>query len=211
MPEQAATAGKQKNDFQTPDERGSSQVSAKTSGASGLAGRYATALFELASEEKKLDEVASDLQQLGAMVADSGDLSRLIRSPVISRDDQIRAMAAIGDAAGFSQLTKNFIGVVADNRRLFAVPAMIKAYQTMLAESRGQATAEVLSAKPLSDAQRQAVAEALKQAIGTTVQVEERVDASLLGGLVVKVGSRMIDSSLKTKLQQMRLAMKGVG
>jgi F-type H+-transporting ATPase subunit delta len=137
--------------------------------------------------------------------------NRLIRSPVISRDDQIRAMAAIGDAAGFSQLTKNFIGVVADNRRLFAVPAMIKAYQTMLAESRGQATAEVVSAKPLSDAQRKAVADALKQAIGTTVQVEERVDASLLGGLVVKVGSRMIDSSLKTKLQQMRLAMKGVG
>lgn len=186
-------------------------MSAKTSGASGLAGRYATALFELAEEEKKLDEVASDLQQLGTMVAESGDLARLVRSPVISREDQVRAMSAVCEAAGFSPLTRNFVGVVSENRRLFAVPAMIKAYQAMLAESRGQATAEVVSAKPLSDAQRQAVTDALKKAIGTAVQIEERVDESLLGGLVVKVGSRMVDSSLKTKLQQMRLAMKGIG
>ncbi|MDA0996989.1 MAG: F0F1 ATP synthase subunit delta [Proteobacteria bacterium] len=186
-------------------------MSAKSSGASGLAGRYATALFDLAREEKKLDDVAADLSQLGAMVAESADLARLIRSPVISRGDQVRAMSAIAEAAGFSKLTGNFVGVVAENRRLFAVPAMIMAYQAMLAESRGQATAEVVSAKPLSDAQRQAVTNALKQAIGTAVQVEERVDESLLGGLVVKVGSRMVDSSLKTKLQQMRLAMKGIG
>ena len=191
--------------------KGVSQVSAVSSGAGGLAGRYATALFELADEGRQLDEVSNDLQQLGAMIADSSDLDRLIRSPVMSRDDQVKAMAAIGDAAGLTELTKNFVGVVADNRRLFALPAMIKTYQNLLAESRGEATAEVISAKALSDAQRSAVAEALKKAVGTTVQVEESVDESLLGGLVVKVGSRMIDSSLKTKLQQMRLAMKGVG
>jgi len=186
-------------------------VAADSSGAAGLAGRYATALFELAEHEKKLDDVSSDLQQLGAMIDDSEDFARLIKSPVVSRDDQVKAVDAIADAAGFNDLTKNFVGVVADNRRLFALPSMIKAYQAQLALSRGEATAEVVSAKALTAAQLKAVEGALKKAIGTKVQVEQRVDESLLGGLVVKVGSRMVDSSLKTKLQKMRLAMKGVG
>lgn len=186
-------------------------MSADSSGAAGLAGRYATALFELAESDKTLDNVASDLQQLGAMIDASADLARLIKSPVMSRDDQTNAMSALTEAAGFSDLTKNFVGVVADNRRLFAIPNMIKAYQAKLAESRGESTAEVISAKALTDAQLTAVADALKKAIGTKVQIEQRVDESLLGGLVVRVGSRMIDSSLKTKLQKMRLAMKGVG
>jgi len=186
-------------------------VAADSSGAAGLAGRYATALFELAEYDKKLDDVASDLQQLGAMIDDSEDFARLIKSPVVSRDDQVKAMDAIADAAAFSDLTKNFVGVVAENRRLFALPSMIKAYQAQLAASRGEATAEVVSAAALTADQLKAVEDALKKAIGTKVQVEQRVDESLLGGLVVKVGSRMIDSSLKTKLQKMRLAMKGVG
>lgn len=186
-------------------------MAADSSGAAGLAGRYATALFELAEYDKKLDDVASDLQQLGAMIDDSEDFARLIKSPVVSRDDQIKAMDAIADAAAFSDLTKNFVGVVAENRRLFALPSMIKAYQAQLATSRGEATAEVVSAAALTADQLKAVEDALKKAIGTKVQVEQRVDESLLGGLVVKVGSRMIDSSLKTKLQKMRLAMKGVG
>lgn len=186
-------------------------MSADSSGTTGLAGRYATALFELAENDKKLDDVAGDLQQLRAMIDDSADLAQVIKSPILSRDEQVAAMTAICDAAGFSVLTKNFIGVVADNRRLFALADMIKAYQTQLATSRGEATAEVVSAKPLSDAQVAAVEDALKKAIGTTVQIEQRVDESLLGGLVVRVGSRMIDSSLKTQLQKMRLAMKGIG
>lgn len=186
-------------------------MSADSSGAAGLAGRYATALFELADDEKKLDEVANDLQQLGAMIDASDDLARLIKSPVMSREDQVAAMNAITEAAGFTQLTQNFVGVVAENRRLFALANMIKAYQAQLAASRGEATAEVVSAKPLTDAQVAAVEDALKSAIGTKVQIEQRVDESLLGGLVVRVGSRMIDSSLRTKLQKMRLAMKGVG
>jgi len=186
-------------------------VAADSSGATGLAGRYATALFELADYDKQLDEVAGDLQQLGAMIADSEDFSRLIKSPVISRDDQIKAMDAITDAAGFSQLTRNFVGVVADNRRLFALTGMIKAYLTLLATSRGEVNAEVVSASALSDTQVAAIEDALKKAIGSKVQVDQRVDESLLGGLVVRVGSRMVDSSLKTKLQKMRLAMKGIG
>ena len=190
---------------------GFSHVSADSSGAAGLAGRYAAALFELAEDAKQLDDVAGDLQQLAAMVDGSEDLRRLIQSPVISRDDQINAIGAIIDAAKFTDLTKNFVGVVAANRRLFAIPNMIKAYQAQLAASRGESTAEVVSAKALSDTQVKAVGDALKKVIGTKVQVEQRVDESLLGGLIVKVGSRMIDSSLKTQLQKMRLAMKGVG
>ena len=186
-------------------------MAADSSGATGLAGRYATALYELAEYDKQLDVVAGDLQQLGSMIEGSADLARLIKSPVISRDDQIKAMDALNDAAGFSVLTKNFVGVVAENRRLFAITSMIKAYQTLLAESRGEATAEVVSAKVLSDAQLQAVEVALKKAIGSKVQIEQRVDETLLGGLVVRVGSRMVDNSLKTKLQKMRLAMKWIG
>jgi F-type H+-transporting ATPase subunit delta len=186
-------------------------VAADSSGATGLAGRYATALFELAEYDKQLDEVANDLQQLGAMIDDSEDFARLIKSPVITRDDQIKALDAIGDAAGFSVLTKNFVGVVAENRRSFALAGMIKAYLTLLAESRGEVNAEVVSAKALSDAQLAGIEDALKQAIGSKVQVDQRVDETLLGGLVVRVGSRMVDNSLKTKLQKMRLAMKGIG
>ncbi len=186
-------------------------MAADSSGATGLAGRYATALFELAEYDKQLDEVASDLQQLGAMIDDSNDLARLIKSPVISRDDQIKAMDAISDQAGFSTLTKNFVGVVAENRRLFALAGMIKAYQTLLATSRGEVNAEVVSAKALTEAQLAGIEDALKKAIGSKVQVDQKVDETLLGGLVVRVGSRMVDNSLKTKLQKMRLAMKGIG
>ncbi len=186
-------------------------MAADSSGATGLAGRYATALFELAEYDKQLDEVADDLQQLGAMIADSEDLSRLIRSPIISRDDQVKAMDAVSEAASFSTLTRNFVGVVAENRRLFALVGMIKAYQALLATSRGEVSAEVVSAKALSDKQLAAIEDALKQAIGSKVQVDQSVDETLLGGLVVRVGSRMIDNSLKTKLQKMRLAMKGIG
>ena len=186
-------------------------MSADSSGTAGLAGRYATALFELADNDKKLDDVAGDLQELGAMIAGSEDLARMIKSPVMSRDDQVNAMNALTEASGFNDLTKNFVGVVADNRRLFALASMIKAYQEQLAASRGESTAEVVSAKKLTDTQLAAVEDALKSAIGTKVQIEQRVDESLLGGLVVRVGSRMIDSSLSTKLQKMRLAMKGIG
>jgi len=188
-----------------------SQVSSNVIGATGLSGRYATALFELADEEKALDDVANDLASVGVMIEESDDLQRLIRSPIISRDDQLGAMDAVLEAAGVGQLTRNFIGVVTRNRRLFALPGMIKDYQALLAAARGEATAEVTSAQQLSDAQISAVEDSIKQAMGTKVAIDAKVDESLLGGLVVKVGSRMVDTSLKTKLSQLRLAMKGVG
>ena len=180
-------------------------------GATGLAGRYATALFDLAESDKLLDRVAKDLGQLGGMIRESGDLTRLIRSPVISREDQGRAFAAILEKAKMSELTRRFVGVVAQNRRLFQLPVMIAAFQALLAQSRGEVSAVVVSAAPLTQTQLNKISGSLKKAIGSDVAVDARVDEGLLGGLVVKVGSRMVDSSLRTKLQKLGFAMKGIG
>jgi len=188
-----------------------SQVSSDVIGATGLAGRYATALFELAKTDKQLDQVADDLSVLAQMLNESDDLNRLIRSPVISRDDQESAMAAVMEAAKIRDLSRKFIGLVAQNRRLFALPAMIMAYQSLLNLLRGESTAAVVSAKKLTAKQLKAIEDSLKSATGTNVSVDASVDESLLGGLIVKVGSRMVDISLKTKLNQLRFFMKGVG
>lgn len=177
----------------------------------GLAERYAAALYELADEGKALDRVAGDLRSLAKALADSPDLMRMIRSPVLGRQEQGRAIKAILDQMGVDALTAKFLGLVAQNRRLFAVPAMIKAFLAELARRRGEIAAEVTSAQPLSPQQAEAVTAALRQAVGSKVTVETRVDPSLLGGMVVRVGSRMVDSSLKTKLQKLELAMKGLG
>jgi F-type H+-transporting ATPase subunit delta len=184
-------------------------VAASSAGFSGLAERYAAALFELADEQKALDQVAGDLRQLRAMISESAEFQRLIRSPVLSRAEQGRAINAIAEQAGFSQLTRNFIGLVAQNRRLFVVPAIIDAFLALLAERRGEVTAHVTAAQPLTDAQRTLVEEQLKRAVGSKVAVEIKVDPSLLGGMVVKVGSRMVDASLKSKLHRLEAAMKG--
>ena len=186
-------------------------MSSEVMGVTGLSGRYAMALFELAEVEKQLDSVAEDLDAIGAMTEDSEDLAHLIHSPVISRDEQARAIAAILDAAKIGQLTRNFIGVVAQNRRLFALPSIIHNYHMLLASRRGETTAEVVSATALTEKQLKAIGASLKKVMGTKVSVETKVDAGLFGGLVVKVGSRMVDSSLRTKLSQLRLAMKGIG
>ena len=177
----------------------------------GLAERYAAALYELADEGKALDRVAADLRSLARALDDSADLTRLIRSPVLGRQDQGRAIQAILDKMGADALTAKFLGLVAQNRRLFALPAMIRAYLAELARRRGEIAAEVTSAQALSAAEADAVTAALRQAVGAKVTVETRVDPSLLGGMVVRVGSRMVDSSLKTKLQKLELAMKGLG
>ncbi|HLT01876.1 MAG TPA: F0F1 ATP synthase subunit delta [Geminicoccaceae bacterium] len=176
---------------------------------SGLAGRYAVALFELAQEQDALDEVARDLHALRDLLAESADLERLIRSPVLSRDEQARALAAVGERAGFAPLTLKFLGLLAHKRRLFALPDVIEAYDAMLAEHRGEVGAEVVSAIPLSDEQLASVREQLAAAVGQTVKLSTKVDPGLLGGLVVRVGSRMIDASIRTKLHQLELALKG--
>lgn len=175
---------------------------------SGMAGRYATALFELADGANSLDATASDLAAISALLNESDDLRRLVLSPVFGADEQARAFAAVLERAGIKGLTANFIGLVIQNRRLFALPDMIAGFNGLLAVKRGEVSADVTSAHPLSDAQLQSLKASLKTATGRDVQINANVDASLLGGLVVKVGSRMIDSSLKTKLSSLKLAMK---
>ncbi len=184
---------------------------AGNSGASGLAGRYAAALFELADSEKALDAVADDLRSLQALLEGSEDLTRLVRSPVLDREDQWNAMGALLDKMGVNDLTKRFIGVVTMNRRLFALSGIIAAYLAELAARRGEVTADVVTAHALKDSQMKALEQALKKAIGGKVAVAHRVDPAILGGLVVKVGSRMVDSSLRTQLQKLKFAMKGTG
>lgn len=178
---------------------------------SDLAGRYASALLDLADEQKALDQVSGDLQTLRSMIGESEDMRRLLNSPVITREEQRRAMTALMDKAGTSQLTQRFVLVVARNHRLFALPAMIDGYLSELARRRGEITAQVTSARSLSDGQQNALLDALRTAVGGKIQLDLKVDPALIGGLVVKVGSRMIDSSLRSKLQRLQLAMKGVG
>lgn len=173
-----------------------------------MAGRYATAIFELADAQGALDAVAADLGRISSMFDESSDLVRLVRSPIFSADEQGRAFAAVLDKAGIAGLVKQFVGLVIRNRRLFALPDMISAYNSLLAQKRGEMTADVTSAHPLQAAQVESLKAALKSATGRDVKINTRVDAELLGGLVVTVGSRMIDSSLRTKLNSLKIAMK---
>ncbi|WP_282605057.1 F0F1 ATP synthase subunit delta [Pelagibius sp. Alg239-R121] len=178
---------------------------------SGLAGRYALALLELADDKKELDTVAGDLRGLKQILVESEDLRRLVGSPLYSREQQSKAILAVLEKAEVNELTRRFVLVVADNRRLFVLSQMIDAYLAELSRRRGEVTAKVTSAQDLSDSQQQALTEALKKSMGDKVQVDVTVDPALIGGMIVKVGSRMIDSSLRSKLQRLQLAMKGVG
>lgn len=184
-------------------------VAGETVSVSGLAGRYATALFELAAESKTLDAVANDLARLHVLIAGSADLARLVRSPVFTREEQGRAIDAVLARLGVNPLTKNFVGLLAAKRRLFALPGIVTAFQTLLANLRGEMSAEVTSAQALKPEQRVALIGTLKDAMKRDMRLTERVDPSLLGGLVVKVASRQIDSSLKSKLVRLERAMRG--
>ncbi len=184
-------------------------MSSEATGA--IAERYSAALFDLAEQRSALDSVAADLKTLKGMIAESDDLRRLLRSPVLARAEQQKAVSALAQKSGLSDLTKNFLGLVAKNRRLFAVSGMIDAYLARLAAKRGEIAAQVASAVPLDETQVGAIGAALKKVVGSNVTLDVTVDPALLGGLVVKVGSRMVDGSLKTKLQHLQIAMKGVG
>jgi F-type H+-transporting ATPase subunit delta len=177
-----------------------------------VAGRYASALFELANEQRQLREVEQDLVNLQTMLGASEDLRRLVRSPVFSAEEQSRAIAAVAEKASLGALSVNFLQLIARNRRLFALSDMIRNFRALAARFRGEVTADVTSAHPLNDAQLQALKDALRtSAGGKAVQINTRVDANLLGGLIVKLGSRMIDSSLRTRLNNLKIAMKGTG
>ncbi|MCY1665703.1 F0F1 ATP synthase subunit delta [Rhizobium sp. SL86] len=178
---------------------------------SGVAERYALSLFELALEANVLDQVRADLDGFQAMIDESDDLKRLIASPVFSADEQSRAVSALAEKAGIKGVVANFLKVVAGNRRLFALPGMIRAYREILARHRGEVTAEVTSAHALSPAQEDELKSALKGVTGKDVAIDVSVDPSILGGLIVKVGSRQIDTSLRTKLSTLKLALKEVG
>lgn len=175
----------------------------------GVAGRYASALFELASEENVVPEVEADLAKFQALFDESSDLRRMVRSPVIPADEQTKALSMILDRAGVGPLTMNFFKLIGSNRRLFAAPDMVRAFRGLAARARGEVTAEVASAQPLSDAQTAALKQALREQAGKDVTLAVKVDPSLLGGLVVKLGSRMIDSSLRTRLGAMKVALRG--
>jgi F-type H+-transporting ATPase subunit delta len=183
-------------------------LASETTGVSALAERYATALFDIADERRAFDQVAGDLRQLRAMLAASADLMRVVRSPVLSRQDQGRAVEALAQRAELSPLVRDFLAVVARNRRLFAVPAMVEAFLAMLAERRGEVTAEIVAAQPLTEAQLDALSEHLRRTVGRRVSVDARVDQRLIGGMTVKVGSRMVDASVEGKLRRLQLAMK---
>jgi F-type H+-transporting ATPase subunit delta len=173
-----------------------------------VSGRYATALFELAREDKSIDAVKADLDKFDAMLADSPELVRLVRSPVFSADTQAKALAAVLDKAGFGSTTAKFLKVLTANRRLFAVADVIRAFRALVATFRGEATAEVTVAEPLNDKNLDALKTALKSVTGKTVTLNVKVDPAIIGGLVVKLGSRMVDSSLRTKLNSIKHAMK---
>jgi len=176
---------------------------------SGIAGRYATAVFDLAVDTKSLDAVASDFAALKSMMKASPDLARLVRAPVFSRDDQKKGLGAVLDKMGANPLTGRFIALLAEKRRLFALTNIIAAFDAMLARQRGEMRAEVTSARPLKDNEIEELKRVLKEKLQREPLIETHVDPTLLGGLIVKVGSKMIDSSLRTKLDGMRTAMRG--
>jgi F-type H+-transporting ATPase subunit delta len=176
---------------------------------SGMAGRYANALFELALENKAVDAVKNDLEQFDALVVANPDLARLVRSPVFGADEQLKALSAILDQAGISGFAANFLRVITTNRRLFAARDMIRAYRALVARWKGEVSAQVTVAEPLGDKNLEALKSALKSVTGgKDIDLDVRIEPAIIGGLVVKVGSRMVDSSLRTKLNAIKFAMK---
>lgn len=174
-----------------------------------LGGRYATALFELAAEAKAIDRVEASLAAVRQALDESGDFKELTTSPLIARGDAAKAVLAAADSLGVDATTKSFLGVLAENRRLAELPAIIRAFRTLAARHRGETTAEVTSAHPLTEEQVGELKQQLRQRVGRDVTVDLSVDPALLGGLVVRIGSQMIDSSIRTRLNALASAMKG--
>lgn len=178
---------------------------------SGVAERYASSLFALALEEGAVAEVAAALDKFQGMIDGSDDLKRLIKSPVFSADEQLAAVSAILDKAGIAGIAGNFLKVAASNRRLFAVPGMIRAFREAYARHRGEVSADVTAARALTSEQETELKAALKGVTGKDVTINVAVDPAILGGLIVKLGSRQIDTSLRTKLSTLKLSLKEVG
>ena len=186
-------------------------MSESASISSGIAQRYATAVFEIAKENKELGKLESNLDDLSSALSGSADLRDLISSPVYSRDAQGAAIAAVSKKMGLLPTVQSVLGLMASKRRLFVLPQMLTQLRDMIATEKGEVTAEVVSAVAMSSAQAKALAETLKARVGSDVKIKATVDESLIGGLVVKVGSKMIDTSIRSKLSSLQNAMKEVG
>jgi F-type H+-transporting ATPase subunit delta len=184
-------------------------LASDTSHSAGLALRYATAAFELAAEERGLDRLSADFSGLKTMLAQSPELNRLVRSPLFSREEQAKGMQAVLEKAGAGDLTRKLVLLLAQKRRLFALANVIGAFEQLLARHRGEIAAEITSARELSTAETADLRNILKDKLGREPKLTAHVDPKLLGGLVLRIGSRMIDSSLRTKLNGLRAAMKG--
>ena len=179
--------------------------------SAGIAARYATAVFELVKEAKGLKALEADVAALAETLKDSADLRALISSPVYSREDQTRAVGAVAARMKLSPILVNTLGLMGEHRRLFVLPQLISALQSMIADEKGEVTAEVTAAEPLTKAQADKLAKSLSASVGKTVKLNTTVDDSLIGGLIVKVGSKMIDTSIRSKLASLQNAMKEVG
>ncbi len=179
--------------------------------SAGIADRYATAIFDIADESASLDQLETSINDLAAALADSEDLRVVISSPLISREEQAAAISAVAAKMGMDEVLRNALSVMAAKRRLFVVPALITALRSRLSEARGEVTADVVSAKALTKAQSDKLAKTLAGRVGKTVKINATVDESIMGGLVVKVGSKMVDSSIRSKLDSLQNAMKEVG
>ena len=177
----------------------------------GIAARYASAVFELAKETKSVAKIEGDLDALSAALGESADFRALISSPLYSRDEQAAALSALAKKMGLTPVMSNVLGLMAAKRRLFVLPQLVTALRGLIAEDKGEVTAEVVSAKALTKAQSDKLAKTLAERVGKTVKINATVDESLIGGLVVKVGSKMIDTSIRSKLNSLQNAMKEVG
>jgi F-type H+-transporting ATPase subunit delta len=186
-------------------------VSEPASISAGIAGRYATAVFELVKEAKGLKALEADVTSLGVALKDSADLRALISSPVYSREDQTRAVGAVAAKMKLSPILTNTVGLMGQSRRLFVLPQLLAALEVMIADEKGEVTAEVTAAEALSKAQSDKLAKSLSASVGKTVKLNTTVDESLIGGLIVKVGSKMIDTSIRSKLASLQNVMKEVG
>lgn len=183
----------------------------ETSGGirASLAGRYASALFDLARDQRQIESVGNSLDALGQALLDSKEFSDLVGSPLVSRDEAGKAFGALAPQIGLDPITANFLGVLARNGRKGELRSVIRAFRRLAAEHRGETTAEVVTARPLSDDQLAALRQQLRTRAGRDVNIEATVDQNILGGIVVKLGSQMIDASIRTKLNRLALAMKG--
>lgn len=184
------------------------QGSANKAPVSGVASRYATALFDLAKEQGAVETIEGELRFLQSAIDDSGELRGFLKSPIYDRAEQMAVIEALAEKAGFGALASNFLKLIAKNRRLFALEDMIRAFAQLAADDRGEVSAEAMTAAPMSDDQVKALRLEIERMVGKAVNLETRVDPDLLGGLIVKIGSKMVDASLRTKLNRLKTVMK---